>query len=229
MIQRFTTLLTATNSYLQYRSHEKTWQDYPKSGGPRKVKKVKDNTSFFSHCWYCHFSSHWDLGQRENKCHSRNQQCDEIVLGRGHQPPQREPTDLTGHHLETIRQENPDKGEPSGGETTWTNTGRIRSGRGQRNLKTHKEHKPLENLYNLWVDTAIIVSPTDADLQQPAQVTEGLLEGVALPGQCVHLHLALLVHLGQQPRLSTPNRRQLAEDTRVNLRLCLQVGRPFKC
>ncbi len=29
---------TATNSHLQYVSHEQTWRDCPKSGGPRKVK-----------------------------------------------------------------------------------------------------------------------------------------------------------------------------------------------
>ena len=32
---------TATNSHLQHVSHEQTWRDCPKSGGPRKVKKGK--------------------------------------------------------------------------------------------------------------------------------------------------------------------------------------------
>ena len=47
------------------------------------------------------------LGQRQNNSHTHNQQCgkNEMVLGMAHQPPQRRSTDLTCHHVETIRQE----------------------------------------------------------------------------------------------------------------------------
>ena len=57
----------------------------------------------------------------------------EMVLGRAYQPPQRRPMDLARHHLETIIMTRKDvKGDqPSGGETTWTNTGATRYGRGQ--------------------------------------------------------------------------------------------------
>ena len=65
-----------------------------------------------------------------------NQQCEknEVVLGTEHQPPQRRPMNLAFYHLEsgdhTTRKD--DKGDqPSGGETTWTNTEATWSGRGQ--------------------------------------------------------------------------------------------------
>ena len=49
-----------------------------------------------------------------------------------YQPPQRQPMDLTCHHLETIMTRKDDKGDqPSGGETNWTNTGMTRYGRQQ--------------------------------------------------------------------------------------------------
>ena len=60
-----------------------------------------------------------------------------MVLGRAYQSPQRRPPmDLKCHHLETIiffyMTRKDDKGDqPSGAETTWTNTGATRSGRGQ--------------------------------------------------------------------------------------------------
>ena len=55
-----------------------------------------------------------------------------MVLGRAYEPPQRRPTDLACHHLETIRQEIDDKGDQtSGGETIWTFTGATRYGRGR--------------------------------------------------------------------------------------------------
>ena len=42
--------------------------------------------------------------------------------------------DLACHHMETIRREKYENGDqPSGGETTWTNTGATRSDRGQHN------------------------------------------------------------------------------------------------
>ena len=59
---------------------------------------------------------------------------DIMFLGRAYQPPQRRPMDLACHHLETITimTRKDDKGDqPSGGETTWTNTGATRYGRGQ--------------------------------------------------------------------------------------------------
>ena len=44
------------------------------------------------------------------------------------------PMDLACHHMETIRREKYENGDqPSGGETTWTNTGATRSDRGQHN------------------------------------------------------------------------------------------------
>ena len=44
------------------------------------------------------------LGQGEDKSHRYNVHCEknEMVLGRAYQPPQRQPMDLAGHHLETI-------------------------------------------------------------------------------------------------------------------------------
>ena len=56
-----------------------------------------------------------------------------MVLGRAYQPPQRRPMDLVCHHLETIiTTRKDDKGDqPRGGETTWTDTGATRYGRGQ--------------------------------------------------------------------------------------------------
>ena len=57
-----------------------------------------------------------------------------MVLGRAYQPPQRRPMDLARHHLETINImtiKNVKGDQPSGGETTWTNTGATRYGRGQ--------------------------------------------------------------------------------------------------
>ena len=51
-----------------------------------------------------------------------------------YQPPQRRPMDYACYHLETIKNimtRKDDKGgQPSGGETTWTNTEATRSGRG---------------------------------------------------------------------------------------------------
>ena len=48
-----------------------------------------------------------------------------MVLGRAYQPPQRRPMDLATWRIY-------DKGgQPSGGETTWANTGATRSDRGQ--------------------------------------------------------------------------------------------------
>ena len=50
-----------------------------------------------------------------------------MVLARAHQPPQRRPMDHMCYHVETIKD---DKGDqPSGGETTWANTGGSRSDR----------------------------------------------------------------------------------------------------
>ena len=63
-----------------------------------------------------------------------NQQCEknEVVLGRAHQPPQIRPMNLAFHHADAIMTSSDDKGDqPCGGETTWTNTGAARSGRGQ--------------------------------------------------------------------------------------------------
>ena len=57
-----------------------------------------------------------------------------MVLGRAYQPPQRRPMDLARHHLETINimtRKDVKGDQPSGGETTWTNTGATRYGRGQ--------------------------------------------------------------------------------------------------
>ena len=54
-----------------------------------------------------------------------------MVLGRAYQPPQGRPMDLavtTGDHM-TRKDVKGD--QPSGGETTWTNTGATRYGRGQ--------------------------------------------------------------------------------------------------
>ena len=68
------------------------------------------------------------LGQGEDKSHRYNQQCEknEMVLGRAYQPPQRRPMDHACYHLETIKNimtRKDDKGDqPSGGETTWTNS-----------------------------------------------------------------------------------------------------------
>ena len=51
----------------------------------------------------------------------------------------RQPMDLACHHLETIMSRKDDKGDqPSGGETTWTNTGATRYGRGH--------HKTLDRV-----------------------------------------------------------------------------------
>ena len=64
----------------------------------------------FPHALICMESYY--LGQGEDKAHRYNLHCDknEMVLGR-----------------------KDDKGDqPSGGETTWTNTGATRYGRGQR-------------------------------------------------------------------------------------------------
>ena len=52
-----------------------------------------------------------------------------MVLGRVYQPPQRRPMDLTCHHLETMTRKDDMGDQPSGGETTWTNTGATRSDR----------------------------------------------------------------------------------------------------
>ena len=56
----------------------------------------------------------------------------EMVLGRAYQQPQGQPKDLAGHHLETIinydKKKDDKGGQPSGGETTWTNTGATRYG-----------------------------------------------------------------------------------------------------
>ena len=59
----------------------------------------------------------------------------EMVLGRAYQPPQRQAMDLACHHaLGDHMTGKDDKGDqPSGGETTWTNTGVTRYGRGQHN------------------------------------------------------------------------------------------------
>ena len=57
-----------------------------------------------------------------------------MALGRAYQPPERQPMDLACHHLETIMTGKYDRGDqPSGGETTWVNTGATRYGRGQHN------------------------------------------------------------------------------------------------
>ena len=75
--------------------------------------------------------------------HRYIQQCETkkemVLLGRAYQPPQRQPLDLACHHLETIIKKSQQGAEqPSGGETTWTNTGATRSGRGQH--KTWRRH-----------------------------------------------------------------------------------------
>ena len=56
-----------------------------------------------------------------------------MVLGRAYQPPQRRPMDLARHLLETIRQEKTSRktSQAVDRETTWTNTGATRYGRGQ--------------------------------------------------------------------------------------------------
>ena len=65
---------------------------------------------------------------------SRNQQCEniEMVLDRAHQPPQKT-TD--GHSVSSLGEHTTrkyDKGDqPNGGETSRTNTGATRSGRGR--------------------------------------------------------------------------------------------------
>ena len=53
-----------------------------------------------------------------------------MVLGRAYQPPQRRPMYLARHHLETMSRKYVKGDQPSGGETTWTNTGATRYGRG---------------------------------------------------------------------------------------------------
>ena len=62
-----------------------------------------------------------------------NTEKNEMVLGRAYQPPQRRPMDLAYHHLDGDHMTRKyDKGDqPSGGETTWTNTGATRYGGGQ--------------------------------------------------------------------------------------------------
>ena len=53
-----------------------------------------------------------------------------MVLGRAYQPLQIQHMDFACHHMTGKY----DKGDqPSGGETTWTNTGATRYGRGQHN------------------------------------------------------------------------------------------------
>ena len=87
----------------------------------------------FPHALICMESYY--LGQGEDKAHRYNLHCDknEMVLGRAYQPPQRRPMDLARHHFGDHMTRKDDKGDqPSGGETTWTNTGATRYGRGQR-------------------------------------------------------------------------------------------------
>ena len=60
-----------------------------------------------------------------------NRHSQSIILRRNGVPLKRVSIDVC-HHLETILTRKDDEGDqPSGGETTWTNTGAIRSGRGQ--------------------------------------------------------------------------------------------------
>ena len=69
---------------------------------------------------------------RGQQSYRHDQQCEEkseVVLGRAHPPPQRRPMNLTCHHLKR-RQWRPAIND---GETTLTNNGGTRSGRGQRN------------------------------------------------------------------------------------------------
>ena len=54
-----------------------------------------------------------------------------MVLGRTYQPLQRHPMDLACHHLGTMKRKDDKGDQPSGGETTWTNIGATRYGRGQ--------------------------------------------------------------------------------------------------
>ena len=46
-----------------------------------------------------------------------------MVLGRIYQPPQKQLMNLACHHLETIMTRKDKGDQPSGGETTWTNSG----------------------------------------------------------------------------------------------------------
>ena len=54
----------------------------------------------------------------------------EMVLGRAYQPPQRRPMYHAGYHLETMTRKDDKRDQPSDRETTWTNTGATRYGRG---------------------------------------------------------------------------------------------------
>ena len=62
---------------------------------------------------------------------STNQQCEknEVVLIRAHQPPQRRPMEIWWRPTD---KKDDKRNQPNDGETTWTNTGAARSGRGQR-------------------------------------------------------------------------------------------------
>ena len=55
----------------------------------------------------------------------------EMVVGRVYQPPQGRPMDLSCHYLETMTRKGDKGDQPSGRETTWSNTGATRSGREQ--------------------------------------------------------------------------------------------------
>ena len=80
---------------------------------------------------------------REDKTHRYNLHCEknEMVLGRAYQPPQRRPMDLARHHLEAIMtRKDVKRDQPSGGETTWTNTGATRYGRRQHKTVIWRRH-----------------------------------------------------------------------------------------
>ena len=102
-----------------------------------------------------------DLGQGEDKSHRYNQQCEknEMVLGRAYQPPQRRPMDLACHHLGDHMTGKDVRGnQPSGGETTWTNTGATRYGRGQ-----HKTGSFGDGMLRPSPNHGIIRLPNDDD------------------------------------------------------------------
>ena len=76
------------------------------------------------------------MGQREDKSHRYNQQCEknEMVMGRAYQSPQKTTDGPRVSQLGYQMTRKDDKGDqPSCGETTGTNTGATRSGRGQPN------------------------------------------------------------------------------------------------
>ena len=72
-------------------------------------------------------------GQVRHNSSRYNQQCEkkEMVVGRAYHPPQRRTMDLACHHLETMARKDDMGEQPSDGETTWTNTGETRYGRGK--------------------------------------------------------------------------------------------------